>query len=56
MLYDVDHPDPARRYKMAYIVEDYVRKFPTTATAVSPDGLRWKLVNTVNTESVTRTF
>lgn len=42
-----DHPE--RRYKMAYIT--YVTKgeknlCATTATAVSPDGLRWKLVNT----------
>jgi hypothetical protein len=46
VLYDPDDPDPSRRYKIAYIVYDLGRKFGTTATAVSADGLRWKLVNT----------
>ena len=38
--------NPNRRYKIAYIAYDLRRKFGTTATAVSADGLRWKLVNT----------
>ena len=46
VLYDPDDPDPNRRYKIAYIAYDLRRKFGTTATAVSADGLRWKLVNT----------
>jgi hypothetical protein len=45
VLYDPDDPDASRRYKIAYITYDLKRKFGTTATAVSPDGLRWKLVN-----------
>lgn len=44
--YDADDPDPARRYKMAYITQDIPRASGSTATAVSADGLRWKLVNT----------
>ncbi len=46
VLLDEADPDPSRRYKMAYIVQDQKRRNATTATAVSPDGLRWKLVNT----------
>jgi hypothetical protein len=45
VLYDVDDPDASRRYKMAYIVEDKPRVIHSTATAVSPDGIHWKLVN-----------
>ncbi|MGH9396398.1 MAG: hypothetical protein ACRD18_06050 [Terriglobia bacterium] len=49
VFYEPEDPDPNRRYKMAYIT--YFSKgrrnlCATTATAVSPDGLRWKLVNT----------
>jgi len=46
VLYDAEDPDPGRRYKMAYIAYDLKRRFGTTVTAVSADGLRWKLVNT----------
>jgi len=46
VLYDAQDPDPGRRYKMAYIVFDLKRRFSPTVTAVSGDGLRWKLVNT----------
>jgi hypothetical protein len=46
VLYDAQDPDPARRYKMAYIIFDLKRRFSPTVTAVSPDGLRWKLANT----------
>ncbi len=46
VIRDDADPDPARRYKMAYIVYDRPAGFSTTATAISPDGLRWKLVNT----------
>lgn len=45
VLLDESDPDPARRYKMAYITEDAPRRNASTATAVSPDGLRWRLVN-----------
>jgi hypothetical protein len=45
ILMDEDDPDPNRRYKMAYITEDSKRLNASTATAVSPDGFRWKLVN-----------
>ena len=45
VLLDEDDPDPSRRYKMAYITEDAGRRNASTATAVSADGLRWKLVN-----------
>lgn len=44
--FDADDPDPSRQYKMAYITQDIPRASGSTATAVSPDGLRWKLVNT----------
>ena len=44
VVYDTEDPDPARRYKMAYNTRT-PRSDTTTATAVSPDGLRWKLVN-----------
>lgn len=46
VLLDPQDPDVNRRYKMAYIVYDAERRFSTTATAVSPDGLKWRLVNT----------
>lgn len=47
VLYDPEDPDPDWRYKMAYIVYDQPSgSWPSTATAVSRDGLRWKLVNT----------
>lgn len=45
VLLDPADPDPRRRYKMAYIARDEARRIVTTATAVSPDGLRWTLVN-----------
>lgn len=45
VLLDEADPDPQRRYKMAFITEDAARRNASTATAVSPDGLRWKLVN-----------
>lgn len=45
VLLDESDPDPARRYKMAYITEDAPRRNASTATAVSADGLRWRLVN-----------
>lgn len=44
VIYDTEDPDPARRYKMAYNTRT-PRGDTTTATAVSPDGLRWRLVN-----------
>lgn len=49
VFYEPGDPNPNRRYKMAFIT--YISKgqrnlCATTATAVSPDGLRWKLVNT----------
>jgi hypothetical protein len=44
--YEPEDPDAGRRYKMAYIVLDEKRKSGATATAVSPDGLSWKLLNT----------
>lgn len=44
--HDADDPDPSQRYKMAYITQDIPRASGSTATAVSADGLRWKLVNT----------
>ena len=43
VFYEPEDPDPNRRFKMAYIVR--IRGSCSTATAVSPDGLRWKLVN-----------
>lgn len=46
VFYEPEDPDPGRRYKMAYITHDIGRNEASTATAVSPDGLRWKLVNT----------
>lgn len=46
VIRDDGDPDPARRYKMAYIIYSQTDGFSTTATAVSPDGLRWTLVNT----------
>jgi hypothetical protein len=47
VLHDPADPDPAARYKMAYIVYDQpTGNWPGTATAISADGLSWKLVNT----------
>ena len=46
VLLDADDPDPTRRYKMAYIIYNRPEHFSTTATAVSADGLSWKLANT----------
>jgi len=46
VIRDDEDPDPARRYKMAYIIYSQTDGFSTTATAVSPDGLRWNLANT----------
>ena len=50
VLRDPADPDPGRRYKMAYITRDKPLDRPhdaaSTATAVSPDGLRWTLANT----------
>ncbi len=47
VLKDSADPDPARRYKMAYITRDPVHPAASTATAVSPDGRSWTLVNTI---------
>ncbi len=47
VILDEADPDPARRYKMAYI-HDAHPEGPSTATAVSADGIRWKLVNTTS--------
>jgi hypothetical protein len=44
--YEPEDPDAGRRYKMAYIVLDEKRKSGATATAVSGDGLSWKLIHT----------
>ena len=46
VLYEPEDPDPNRRFKIAYITQDLPRASGSTATAVGPDGLRWKLVNT----------
>ncbi|HYF37600.1 MAG TPA: hypothetical protein VD994_20025, partial [Prosthecobacter sp.] len=46
VIRDDADPDPARRYKMAYILYHRPLGFSTTATAVSADGLRWTLANT----------
>lgn len=43
--YEPHDPNPSQRYKMAYITLDVKRKSGATATAVSPDGLSWKLIN-----------
>lgn len=45
VLRDDAEPDATRRYKMAYILYSNADGFSTTATAVSPDGLSWQLVN-----------
>ncbi len=44
VIYDSEDPEPNRRYKMAYNTLS-PRRYSTTATAVSRDGLRWKVVN-----------
>ena len=46
VLRDEADPDPARRYKMVYIAYLPKLRHSTAATAVSPDGLRWKLAST----------
>jgi hypothetical protein len=46
VLRDDADPDPARRYKMVYIAFLPKLKHGTAATAVSSDGLRWKLAST----------
>ncbi|MDZ4288766.1 MAG: hypothetical protein U0984_12450, partial [Prosthecobacter sp.] len=46
VLRDDEETDPARRYKMAYIIYDRPARHSTTVTAVSPDGLHWQLANT----------
>ena len=46
VYYDAADPDASQRYKMAYITHDIARASGSTATAVSPDGLRWQLANT----------
>lgn len=38
VLYDVDEPDPARRFKMAFECDKYEKRF---AVAYSADGLTW---------------
>lgn len=43
VIRDDADPDPARRYKMAYITVPPRTRHGTTATATSPDGLRWTL-------------
>jgi hypothetical protein len=46
VLKDEADPDPARRYKMVYIVYLPKAKHSTAATAISPDGLHWTLAST----------
>ena len=46
VLKDQTDPDPARRYKMVYIAYLPKLKHSTSVTAVSPDGLRWRLAST----------
>jgi hypothetical protein len=46
VFYEPEDPNPNQRYKMAYITRDIPKDAASTATAVSPDGIRWKLVNT----------
>ena len=47
VLRDAADPDPERRYKMAFITHGQdIGAWPSTATAVSSDGLSWTLVNT----------
>ena len=46
VLRDETDPDPSRRYKMVYVVYLPKLRHSTAATAVSADGLRWKLAST----------
>ncbi len=46
VLKDEADPDPARRYKMVFIAYLPKLKHSTSVTAVSPDGLRWRLAGT----------
>ncbi|HTU26082.1 MAG TPA: hypothetical protein VMF30_11825, partial [Pirellulales bacterium] len=46
VLRDDADPDPERRYKMVYIAFLPKQRHSTAATAVSPDGLRWRLAST----------
>ena len=56
-------PDPARRYKMGFLNIDWEHKGPGgdpfhpgqrrgLGTAVSPDGIHWKLLNEWSTEAI----
>ncbi len=45
VILDPSDPDPSRRYKMSYITRDVPLRSESAATAVSPDGLRWQLIN-----------
>jgi len=47
VIRDDDDPDPARRYKLAYWVQDEenIRAYPSLCCAVSPDGLHWTVSN-----------
>lgn len=44
LIRDDEDPDPARRYKLAYWYQDSLNyvDWPSFATAVSADGLRWQ--------------
>ena len=46
VIRDDADPDPARRYKMVYIAYLPKLKHSTAVTAVSADGLSWKLAST----------
>ena len=46
VLRDDADPDPGRRYKMVYIAYLPTLRHSTAVTAISPDGLRWKLAST----------
>jgi hypothetical protein len=46
VFYEPEDPDPGRRFKMAFIAYDHPLKEGSTATAVSADGLTWRLQNT----------
>jgi hypothetical protein len=46
VFYEPEDPNPARRYKIAFIAYDFPLKECSTATAVSADGLTWTLQNT----------
>jgi hypothetical protein len=46
VLRDEADPDPERRYKMVYIAYLPQQRHSTGITAVSADGLRWKLAST----------